>query len=153
MSNQKNQLTKFGGVEIVTGINTVGIIYLYYELSKLGTDLNRKIISVIDILKKLNKNVNVIDMHLKKHLLEEKINNENEESSNEMLKELLTRVDNIEKRIEILEDIQVNNKKPLKRNLTENIEDEYSKNETLRKLLLKVEKLEKKINKLEEEKN
>lgn len=85
MSGSKNQLVKFGGVEIVTGINTVGIIYLYYELCKLGADVNRKIGNLAGITKRINKNVNVIDAHLKEHLIKHQLEMDDDSNDNESI--------------------------------------------------------------------
>jgi hypothetical protein len=72
MSTVKNSLSKVGGVEIMTGINTVGLVYTYYELNKLGADVNKRLIMLSSVIKKLNNNVNVINQHFIKHLYHHK---------------------------------------------------------------------------------
>lgn len=114
MSVQKNQLIKFGGLEIVTGVNTVGILYLYYELSKFGADINTKIAKLTAITKRINKNVNVIDSHLTEHLVKHQLNFDSESREDESITSdniiineteniILKRIQDLESRVAELE--------------------------------------------------
>lgn len=114
MSVQKNQLIKFGGLEIVTGVNTVGILYLYYELSKFGADINTKIAKLTAITKRINKNVNVIDSHLTEHLVKHQLNSDSESREDESITSdniiineteniILKRIQDLESRVAELE--------------------------------------------------
>lgn len=114
MSGIKNQLSKFGGIEIFTGANTMGVLYLYYELSKLGTDVNKRMVTLTTYMKRIIKNINVIDMHLKKHLRDHKTNFDIDDDKNsiessqsqsliELQEELLSRIRELEERVSYLE--------------------------------------------------
>ena len=118
MSITKNSLAKLGGTEVVTGINLVGLVFLYYKFYELGTDLNSKIASLAGVIKKINKNTNIVNMHLKHHLFKHKtdfdIENEENENSflidsndNQNIDKILLELSELKERIVILE--QVNN--------------------------------------------
>lgn len=59
-------------IDVVTGANSLGLLYLYYSISELGSDMNKKIGTLAKVLKKVNRNNNVVDMHLKRHLVSHK---------------------------------------------------------------------------------
>lgn len=111
MSTEKTNLAKVGPVEILTGVNTVGVLYLYYELNKLGTDINTRIGTISTIIKRLNNNINVINQHFMKHLYHHKtildIDNQNLqcETKNPLIcsDEIIMQLKNLEARILELE--------------------------------------------------
>lgn len=98
MSTTKNSLSKVGGVEIVTGINTVGLCYIYYELHKLGVDLNTRLRDISTVVKTINSNVNVIYQHFRAHLIRHKNVLDVETSENEFL---INKIKELEEKIEI----------------------------------------------------
>lgn len=116
MSTAKNSLAKFGGLEIMTGINTAGMIYIYYELNKLGGDVNKRIGTLSGIIKKLNNNVNVINQHFMKHLyhhrtvldIDDQVSSSDVSENQNLLavsEELLSRLKELEERVIELESI------------------------------------------------
>lgn len=112
MSTTKNHLSKLGGTEVVVGINTVGIVFLYYKLSELGSDLNKKIAALTGIIKKINKNTNIVNMHLKSHLIKHKTEYDNDDvlSNENDLNEILDQEfkDQILSKIRVLEERLIN---------------------------------------------
>lgn len=117
MSTTKNSLAKVGGVEIMTGINTVGIIYFYYELNKLGADVNKRIGTISGIIKKLNNNINVINQHFMKHLYHHRtvLDVDDQSSTSDMLEnhniltvneEILARLKELDDRVAELEAVR-----------------------------------------------
>lgn len=115
MSEKKSLVTNFKGSDVVIGINSGCIIYLFYEMSKLGADLNKKILGITDIIKRINKNTNVVDMQLKRHLVNHKtdIDIQKDESLKEYLSDnnnsdVITKLENkiieLEKRVIKLEE-------------------------------------------------
>lgn len=118
MSTSKNPITKLGGTEVVTGINLVGLVFLYYKIYELGSDLNGKIAALAGVMKKINKNTNVVNMHLKHHLYKHKTeldvdDNDNEDNlliksdNQEDIEKILTELSQLKQRIAVLE--QLNN--------------------------------------------
>lgn len=112
MSTTKNHLSKLGGTEVVVGINTVGIVFLYYKLSELGSDLNKKIAALTGVIKKINKNTNIVNMHLKSHLIKHKTEYDNNDvlSNENDLNEILDKEfkDQILSKIRVLEERLIN---------------------------------------------
>lgn len=92
MSTSKNPLTKIGGTEVVVGINTVGIVFLYYKFQEMGTDLNNKILKLANIIKTLNRNTNIVNMHLRSHLIKHKTELDIDEDITE--EDILLNIDN-----------------------------------------------------------
>lgn len=72
MATKTNALSKVGVFEVVTGINTVGLCYLWYESQKIGEDLTKRLKSLTLIVKTMGENINVINQHLKSHLIHHK---------------------------------------------------------------------------------
>lgn len=99
MSTSKNPLTKLGGNEVVTGINLAGLVFLYYKYYELGTDLNGKIVEIGGVIKKINRNINIVNIHLKQHLFKHKteLDIEDNEDENSFLLEKDHGKDNIDK--------------------------------------------------------
>lgn len=117
MTNTKNPLTKLGGNEVVTGINTIGIVFLYYKLYEMGVDINAKVAALTGVIKKINRNTNIVNMHLKNHLIKHKTdydldNNNTDDDDVELLlqqefkEQIFTKMRNLEERIAYLESIQ-----------------------------------------------
>lgn len=115
MSNNKLSLANFKGSDVVLGLNSACIVYLYYELSKLGVDINKKIIGLASIVRQINKNTNVIDMQLKKHLVIHKTdldveNNKlledyvSDNNNSETIITLESKIRELEKRLDKLEE-------------------------------------------------
>lgn len=102
MSKTNFSLANLSGQDIVTFGNSAGLLYLYYSLSELGSDLNKKISTLAKVLKKVNRNNNVVDMHLKKHLVTHKTELDNDDDNFEYIR-------NLEKRIKALEERLDNN--------------------------------------------
>ncbi len=97
--SKNNYLSNFTPQDMITYGNSLGLLYLYYSLSELGSDLNKKIGTLAKVLKSVNRNVNVIDMHLKKHLITHKTDLDIDE--NDYNYEYIKR---LEERIKILEE-------------------------------------------------
>lgn len=115
MSTSKNSLSKLGGTEVVTGVNLVGLVFLYYKFYEMGVDLNGKIAALAGVTKKIMKNVNIVNMHLKHHLYKHKteldVENDNQDDSliesnytKEDIEEILSELAKLKSRIEVLEE-------------------------------------------------
>jgi len=74
MSTNKSLISGIKGIDCLTGINSMAVVHLYYSISSLGQDLNTKILRLTSVLKRLNKNINVTDMQLKRFIIETNIN-------------------------------------------------------------------------------
>ena len=116
MSVTKSKFSDIRTVDYLTGINTAAIIYIYYSMTTLGQDLNNKIIRLTTVLKRLNKNINVSDMQLKRFIFESSINplhddklNEEDIDSNakeeDFKIEVLERIKALESRLSIYESV------------------------------------------------
>jgi hypothetical protein len=98
----------------VISLNTLGIGYLYYSISGVGKDTNEKILGITKVLRKLISNVNIVDIHLKSHLINHKNND----------RELENRIKELEDRILLLEEIS---NPILKKSNVNNMEKEAKK--------------------------
>lgn len=112
--SKSTSLSKVGVVEIVTGINSIGLLYIWYELQRVGADLTQKVKDITLVLKTVNANVNTVSQHFKAHLVHHKNvldvdhtnssdndhSNDGENISKEML---LSRIRKLEDRLAILE--------------------------------------------------
>lgn len=114
MSDKKFSLTNFKGSDIVLGVNSACIVYLYYEMSKLGADLNKKVLGLTDVIKRINRNTNVVDMQLKRHLINHKTDIDvekdqllkdylSENNNSEVINILELKLKELEKRLEKIE--------------------------------------------------
>ena len=108
MSVTKSKFTDLRGVDIVTGVNSACVIYLYYSLTSLGQELNNKIVRLTTILKRLNKNINITDRELKRHIIEyikDYEDTDREALDEEFKKEVLLKIQQLEERLSIYETI------------------------------------------------
>uniref|UniRef100_A0A6C0BED7 Uncharacterized protein n=1 Tax=viral metagenome TaxID=1070528 RepID=A0A6C0BED7_9ZZZZ len=83
MSTNKSLISGIKGIDCLTGINSMAVVHLYYSISSLGQDLNTKILRLTSVLKRLNKNINVTDMQLKRFIIETNINPVHNQNTNE----------------------------------------------------------------------
>lgn len=99
----------------MTGVNLVGLVFLYYKFYEMGVDLNGKIAALAGVTKKIMKNVNIVNMHLKHHLYKHKteldVENDNQDDSliesnytKEDIEEILSELAKLKSRIEVLEE-------------------------------------------------
>lgn len=58
--------------DVVTGLNTGGILYLWYDMQKIGAELTAKIRDTISLAKIINSNVNILTQHFMNHLIRHK---------------------------------------------------------------------------------
>lgn len=116
MSVTKTKNIDFRNIDIITGVNTAGVIYLWYKLSSMGSDLNKKILKITQVLNLLQNNINVVDMQLKSHIYETNLNpihnNQNDDlfEENSLLEDdfknqVLERIKSLEDRLSVYETI------------------------------------------------
>ena len=116
MSVEKSKTIDFRNIDIVTGINTAGVIYLWYKMSSMGSEMNKKILKITQVLNCLRNNVNVVDMQLKAHMYESSLNplHENREDDlyedrthleDEFKSHVLERIKSLEDRLSVYETI------------------------------------------------
>lgn len=114
--SKTNSLAKIGGVEIVTGINFIGLCYIYYEIQKLGAELTQHIKDVTTVVKTVGSNINVIHQHFTAHLIHHKnvldidsresLDDSSEDTDNHVSKEaLLSRIERLEERLNYIESV------------------------------------------------
>lgn len=114
--SKTNSLSKVGVTEVVTGINFVGLCYLYYEIQKIGERMTKHIKDVSLVVKTVNSNVNVVYQHFTAHLIHHKnvldvdnqddLNYTSQDTDNLISKgDLLSRIEKLEKRLEFLESV------------------------------------------------
>lgn len=81
MSSKTVSLYNLSINDVVTGVNTAGILYLWYEIQRVGYDLTSKLKETVSVLKILNTNVNVISQHFMNHLINHKVYLDNNDES------------------------------------------------------------------------
>lgn len=106
MSVEKAKNYKIGLNDMVTGGLGAGFLFLYWQMNNIGIECNKSILKLANKLKEIIENINVLDIHFKKHLMDHKINPKNAVSSDNDLKIIYDeRFKNMENRIVYLEKI------------------------------------------------
>ncbi len=96
MSKSSFSLANLSGQDVVTFGSSAALLCLYYSLPELGSDLNKKISTLAKVLKKVNRNSNVVDMHFKKHLISHKTELDDNDYNFEYIKKLEDRIKRLE---------------------------------------------------------
>lgn len=113
---QKSFLSDIRVGDYMAGAALAGVVYLYTEINSVNTNLNKRIIEITHILKRMNRNSRILDMqltsHLHHHQMEEKdpdIEEGNSTTSNntdaEFREEIFARLKYLEDRVAYFETV------------------------------------------------
>lgn len=112
--SKSNALTKIGVFEIVTGVNSLAVLYLWYELQKIGAEITQRVRDLSIVVQTVNANINTVAQHFKAHLVHHKnvldvdhgeiSDDSSEDTDSDISKEmLLSKIRKLEERISHLE--------------------------------------------------
>jgi len=116
MSGSEISLKTFKVTDYVTAGNTIGLLYLYNMINTIGSNVNKSILKITQVIKILNKNINIVDSELKYEILNEinnpihsnkNFNNNMDEvlSDSELIKKLISELKVLNDRITVIEEI------------------------------------------------
>lgn len=117
MATKNNALAKVGVFEVVTSINTIGVLYLWYEMQKMGEQLTTHMRKIALFSKVINSNINIVSQHFKAHLIHHKnvldvnVDQPNDNCTRSPLhdlskNELIERIEKLEQRMSKLEQLR-----------------------------------------------